>query len=162
MTKVLRGVVHGKTIEVTEDLGMRDGQAVDLIVTIASSGEPAAQGIGLQRLADNLHRLAAHADFIRQDLRLFAFDHTSHQQDDLLRLQVSSFKDGLAVHIEGLLTHATPIVRHLTTFGYSKSALVQNSLHNADTTARADESNPTTTRNCSGSTATPRWETQSA
>ena len=32
MTKVLRGVVHGNTIEVTEDLAMWEGQAVELIV----------------------------------------------------------------------------------------------------------------------------------
>ena len=33
MTKVLHGIVHGKFIEVTEDLGLLDGQAVELIVT---------------------------------------------------------------------------------------------------------------------------------
>ncbi|HQU44776.1 MAG TPA: hypothetical protein PK867_18320 [Pirellulales bacterium] len=33
MTKVLRGVVHGRTIEVSEDLGMWEGQAVDVVVT---------------------------------------------------------------------------------------------------------------------------------
>jgi len=33
MTKVLHGMVHGRIIEVTEDLGMLDGQAVELIVT---------------------------------------------------------------------------------------------------------------------------------
>src|SRR5260221_5937727 len=78
------------------------------------------KGIGLQPLADKLHRLAAHPDFSRQDLGLFAFDHPSHQQDDLLRLQVSSCKDCMAVHVEGFFTLATPIVRHLATFGYSK------------------------------------------
>src|SRR5438128_7710959 len=80
------------------------------------------QGIGLQALADTLHRLAAHPDFSRQDLGLFAFDHASHQQDDLLRLQVSSFKDRPAVHVEGLLTYSTPIVRHLATSCDSISA----------------------------------------
>src|SRR5712691_45234 len=79
------------------------------------------QGIGLPPLADKLHRLAAHPDFSRQDLGLFAFDHAAHQQNDLLRLQVASCKDCLAVHVEGLLTLATPIVRHLATFGDSKS-----------------------------------------
>jgi hypothetical protein len=33
MTRVLRGVVHGKTIEMTEYLGMWEGQSVELIVT---------------------------------------------------------------------------------------------------------------------------------
>ncbi len=45
MTRVLHGVVHGKTIEVTEDLSMLDGQAVELIVTAALSFEPRAEGI---------------------------------------------------------------------------------------------------------------------
>jgi hypothetical protein len=37
MTKVLRGIVHGRTIEVSEDLGMWEGQTVDVI----SSPSPA-------------------------------------------------------------------------------------------------------------------------
>jgi hypothetical protein len=32
MTKLMHGIVHGKTIEVSEDLGLSDGQAVDVIV----------------------------------------------------------------------------------------------------------------------------------
>ena len=39
MTKVMHGIVHGKTIEVSEDLGLSDGQAVDLIVSPADSAE---------------------------------------------------------------------------------------------------------------------------
>jgi len=47
MTKVLRGVVHGKTIEVTGDIAMWDGQAVDLIVTPANPRElPAEETAG--------------------------------------------------------------------------------------------------------------------
>jgi hypothetical protein len=47
MTKVLHGIVHGNIIQVTEDLGMSDGQAVELIVTVApSSGASAAEGTG--------------------------------------------------------------------------------------------------------------------
>ena len=44
MTKVLRGVVHGKIIEVTEDLGMLDGQTVDLIVTPSTTTELSPEG----------------------------------------------------------------------------------------------------------------------
>ncbi len=44
MTRVLRGVVHGKTIEVDGDLGFRDGQAVELIVTAALPLDPLAEG----------------------------------------------------------------------------------------------------------------------
>ena len=39
----MRGIVHGKTIEVTEDLGMWEGQAVDLLVVPAGSLEPRAE-----------------------------------------------------------------------------------------------------------------------
>ena len=46
MTKVLHGIVHGKFIEVTEDLGLSDGQAVELIVTAAPSSGPHAEEIG--------------------------------------------------------------------------------------------------------------------
>lgn len=43
MTKVLRGIVHGKTIEVTEDIAMWEGQAVNLLVTPSDSHEPLAE-----------------------------------------------------------------------------------------------------------------------
>jgi hypothetical protein len=33
MPKILRGIVHGKTIELNEELGMWEGQTVDLLVT---------------------------------------------------------------------------------------------------------------------------------
>jgi len=48
MTRVLRGVVHGKIIEVTEDLGMLDGQAVELIVTPSTPIERSPEGIRSQ------------------------------------------------------------------------------------------------------------------
>jgi hypothetical protein len=44
MTKVLHGIVHGKIIEVTEDLGMSDGQAVELIVTASPAHGPTTEG----------------------------------------------------------------------------------------------------------------------
>ena len=43
MTKLLRGIVHGKTIEVAEDLGMLDGQVVELLVTPTAPFEPALE-----------------------------------------------------------------------------------------------------------------------
>jgi hypothetical protein len=50
MTKVLHGIVHGNIIQVTEDLGMSDDQAVELIVTVApSSGASAAEGTGSKK-----------------------------------------------------------------------------------------------------------------
>ena len=49
MTKVLHGIVHGKFIEVTEDLGLLDGQAVELIVTAAPSTGECAEGSGCEK-----------------------------------------------------------------------------------------------------------------
>ena len=49
MTKVLHGIVHGKFIEVTEDLGLLDGQAVELIVTAGPSPGPIAEGFDLKK-----------------------------------------------------------------------------------------------------------------
>jgi hypothetical protein len=46
MTRVLRGIVHGKTIEVTEDLGMSDGQAVDLLVAPSGALQAPPEGSG--------------------------------------------------------------------------------------------------------------------
>lgn len=44
MTRVLRGIIHGKTIELSEDLGMSDGQAVDLLVAPSGSLQPPPEG----------------------------------------------------------------------------------------------------------------------
>ena len=46
MSRVLHGIVHGKTIEVTEDLGMSDGQAVDLLAAPSGSLQPPPEGSG--------------------------------------------------------------------------------------------------------------------
>ncbi len=46
MTKVLHGIVHGKFIEVTEDLGLLDGQAVELIVMASPAPVPCDEEIG--------------------------------------------------------------------------------------------------------------------
>jgi hypothetical protein len=40
MTRVFHGVVRGKTIEVTEDIGMSEGQAVHLFVVPAGTIDP--------------------------------------------------------------------------------------------------------------------------
>jgi hypothetical protein len=49
MTKVLRGVVRGKTIELTEELGMQEGQIVDLIVSPSPPAQPSPQGATKER-----------------------------------------------------------------------------------------------------------------
>jgi hypothetical protein len=43
MTRLMHGIVHGKTIELSEDLGLSDGQAVELIVMPAGSSETSAE-----------------------------------------------------------------------------------------------------------------------
>ena len=40
MTKTLHGKVHGKTIELDEDLGVVDGQEVEIQVTIVQTTKP--------------------------------------------------------------------------------------------------------------------------
>src|SRR5258708_3297811 len=80
------------------------------------------QGVGLHLLTDKLHRLAAYAHFVRQDLRLFALNHTAYQQDDLFWFQAASFKDRLAIHVIGLITGSAAIIRHLATFRHPESA----------------------------------------
>lgn len=54
MTKLLRGIVHGRTIEVAEDLGLRDGQAVELIVLPSIPSELPATKISFQRTSREL------------------------------------------------------------------------------------------------------------
>ncbi|HIQ20179.1 MAG TPA: hypothetical protein EYH34_02920 [Planctomycetes bacterium] len=45
MTKTIRGKVRGKTIELDEDPGMADGQAVEMIVRPAKPRQPWGEGI---------------------------------------------------------------------------------------------------------------------
>ena len=45
MTKLMHGIVHGKTIELSEDIGLSDGQAVELIVMPAGSSERSTEVI---------------------------------------------------------------------------------------------------------------------
>jgi hypothetical protein len=49
MTKTVHGVVHGKTIELVEDLGFADGQEVELRVRILPSRQVKQPGEGLHR-----------------------------------------------------------------------------------------------------------------
>jgi hypothetical protein len=52
MTKTVQGIVHGKTIELIQDLGMADGQKVEVVVKTISSKEQ--WGEGLRRCAGAL------------------------------------------------------------------------------------------------------------
>ena len=48
MTKTINGKIHGKTIELDEDLGVADGQEVQVQVTIVQPTKPAI-GMGWRR-----------------------------------------------------------------------------------------------------------------
>jgi hypothetical protein len=52
MTKTLHGVVHGRTIELYEDLGVAEGQTVEVQVTVTSAA--GRWGDGLRRCAGAL------------------------------------------------------------------------------------------------------------
>ena len=45
MTKTLQGVVHGKVIELAEDLGLNEGQLVDVTVRVRQPDPEWGQGI---------------------------------------------------------------------------------------------------------------------
>jgi hypothetical protein len=45
MNKVLHGVVHGKTIELSESPGMADGQEVEVVVKFSMPSRPWGEGI---------------------------------------------------------------------------------------------------------------------
>lgn len=55
MTKIVHGIVHGKTIELDQELGVADGQRVDVAIQIVgTSPEGEAWGEGLRRCAGAL------------------------------------------------------------------------------------------------------------
>ena len=51
MTKIVYGVVHGKTIEFNEDLGVADGQPVSVQVKIVAPARSTKWGEGIRRSA---------------------------------------------------------------------------------------------------------------
>ncbi len=57
MTKVIQGKVHGRTIELLEDLGLADGQDVEVQVKILSPTRKWGEGIlrTAGALADDSH-----------------------------------------------------------------------------------------------------------
>ena len=52
MIKALHGIIHGNSIELIEDLGLADGQQVEVVVKALSKAE--AWGDGLRRCAGAL------------------------------------------------------------------------------------------------------------
>ena len=55
MSKIVHGVVHGKTIELDHEIGVPDGQKVELAIEIIGTGpEQETWGEGLRRCAGAL------------------------------------------------------------------------------------------------------------
>jgi hypothetical protein len=59
MTKTLHGKVHGKTIELDEDLGVADGQEVEVLVRLVEPTKNWGEGI--------LHSAGGWADYPEMD-----------------------------------------------------------------------------------------------
>ncbi len=59
MTRVYHGVIHSKAVQVLEDIGLAEGQEVEITVRAVSVGHPRQPGDGLLRtegaLADDAH-----------------------------------------------------------------------------------------------------------
>jgi hypothetical protein len=69
--KLARGVVHGKTIELDQDLGLSEGQEVEVRVTIVA--KPLPWGEGILRSAGgwaDYPEMDAVMDQIQQDRKL--------------------------------------------------------------------------------------------
>lgn len=45
MSKIIHGVVHGRTIELAEDPGVADGQHVEVVVNAMPQSKPWGEGI---------------------------------------------------------------------------------------------------------------------
>jgi hypothetical protein len=74
MTRTLRGVIHGRTVELTEDLGVPDGQQVE--ITIKTVASPRPWGEGLRRCAG-----AFAADWTEEDDRILEEIHQERKRE---------------------------------------------------------------------------------
>lgn len=54
MTKTIQGVVRGRTIEFTDEIGLPDGQSVEITVRPMKCGTSQPWGVGLRRCAGAL------------------------------------------------------------------------------------------------------------
>jgi citrate lyase beta subunit len=55
MSKIVNGVIHGKTIELDQESGLPDGQTVEVAIQIVQAGlAPEPWGEGLRRCAGAL------------------------------------------------------------------------------------------------------------
>jgi hypothetical protein len=74
MIKTLRGIVHGRTVELTEDPGVADGLLVE--ITIKTVASPKPWGEGLRRCAG-----AFAADWTEEDDRIMEEIHRERKRD---------------------------------------------------------------------------------
>ncbi len=74
MTRTLRGVIHGRIVELTEDLGLPDGQPVE--ITIKTVASPKPWGEGLRRCAG-----AFAADWTEEDDRILEEIHQERKRE---------------------------------------------------------------------------------
>jgi hypothetical protein len=74
MTKILHGKVHGKTIELEEDLGVPEGQEVEITLKTVPTKTP--WGEGLRRCAGALAN-----EWTDEDDRILAEIHQGRKQD---------------------------------------------------------------------------------
>lgn len=54
MTKIMYGVVHGKTIEFRQEIGVPEGQLVEVAIQLSAGPEQEPWGEGLRRSAGAL------------------------------------------------------------------------------------------------------------
>jgi hypothetical protein len=74
MVKTLRGVIHGRTIELVEDPGVAEGQQV--VITIKTVPSPRPWGEGLRRCAG-----AFAADWTEEDDRILEEIYQERKRD---------------------------------------------------------------------------------
>jgi len=71
MTKTVYGVVHGRTIELDEDLGVFEGQEVEVQVKLVTKNDTWGEGIRRSAGGWNDHpEMGAIMDKIQQDRKL--------------------------------------------------------------------------------------------
>jgi hypothetical protein len=75
MTRTLQGVVHGRTIELQEDLGVAEGQTVEVQIKVVPV--TAKWGDGLQRCAGALAN-----EWTAEDDRILAAIHEDRKRDN--------------------------------------------------------------------------------
>jgi hypothetical protein len=74
MVRQVQGIIHGKTIELSEDPGVADGQQVE--ITIKTLPTPRSWGEGLRRCAG-----AFAADWTEEDDRILEAIHQERKRD---------------------------------------------------------------------------------